>query len=78
MQPVLGRALTADDDRDAGRAPGGGTELRVLAAALRRVDPSILNQVITINSTPMTIVGVAPRGFAGIVSDSRRPISSCR
>ena len=31
-------------------------------------DPSVLNQVVTINSTPMTVVGVAPNGFAGIVS----------
>jgi predicted permease len=27
--------------------------------------PTVLNQVVTINSTPITIVGVAPRGFAG-------------
>ena len=37
--------------------------------------PAVLNQVVTINSTPMTIVGVAPTGFAGVVSDAdARPL----
>jgi len=30
--------------------------------------PTVLNQVITLNSTPVTIVGVAPRGFAGVAA----------
>ena len=67
VQPMLGRALTDDDDRAPGAHP-----VAVLSYAFwqRRFagDPSILNQVMTINSTPMTVVGVAPKGFAGIVS----------
>ena len=67
VQPMLGRALTDDDDRAPGAHP-----VAVLSYAFwqRRFagDPAILNQVMTINSTPMTVVGVAPRDFAGIVS----------
>jgi predicted permease len=31
-------------------------------------DPGILNQAVTINQAPMTIVGVAPPGFSGVMS----------
>jgi predicted permease len=69
VQPVLGRALTEVDDRTPGAHP-----VAVLSYGywLRRFarDPSILNQVVTINRTPMTVVGIAPDGFAGIVSTS--------
>lgn len=64
---ALGRTLTPDDDRAPGAHPvavlGYGYFQRRFAG-----DPSILNQTVTINSTPMTIVGVARPGFAGVVS----------
>jgi hypothetical protein len=67
VRPAVGRALTVLDDRTPGAHP-----VAMLGYAFwqRRFagDPSILNQVVTINSTPMTIVGIAPSGFAGIVS----------
>jgi predicted permease len=67
VQPVLGRALTESDDRTPGAHP-----VAVLSSGYWRRrfagDPSILNQVVTINRTPMTVVGIAPDGFAGIVS----------
>jgi predicted permease len=67
VQPVLGRAFADDDDRTPGAHP-----VTVLSYGFwqRRFagDPSILNQVITINSAPMTVVGVAPHAFAGIVT----------
>ncbi|MGH9174850.1 MAG: ABC transporter permease [Vicinamibacterales bacterium] len=67
VSPGLGRAFTPDDDR----TPGGHPVVilshdywqRRFAGA-----PAILNQVVTLNSTPMTIVGVAPAGFAGVAA----------
>ena len=67
VAPALGRALTPDDDRVPGGHPvavlGYGYWQRRFAG-----DPSVIGQAITINSTPMTIVGVAPPGFAGVMS----------
>jgi predicted permease len=67
VQPTLGRALNDDDDRVPGAHP-----VAVLSYGFwqRRFggDPSVLNQVIRINSTPMSVVGVAPSGFTGTVS----------
>ncbi|MGE0040996.1 MAG: ABC transporter permease [Vicinamibacterales bacterium] len=66
VSPILGRALTPDDDRTPGAHPvvvlGYGFWQRRFAG-----DPGVLNQVVTINRTPMTVVGVAPRGFAGVL-----------
>ncbi|HVG83629.1 MAG TPA: ABC transporter permease [Vicinamibacterales bacterium] len=67
VAPALGRALTPDDDRVPGGHPvavlGYGYWQRRFAG-----DPSVIGQAITINSTPMTIAGVAPPGFAGVMS----------
>jgi putative ABC transport system permease protein len=67
VSPVVGRPLTQDDDRKPGAHP-----VTVLSYNYwqRRFagSPAALNQVVTINNTPVTIVGVAPRGFAGIAA----------
>ena len=67
VAPALGRALTPDDDRVPGGHPvavlGYGYWQRRFAG-----DPSVIGYPVTINSTPMTIVGVAPPGFAGVMS----------
>jgi predicted permease len=64
---ILGRPLTPDDDRTPGAHP-----VAVLSHSYwqRRFAgaSTVLNQVITINSTPVTIVGVAPPGFAGVAA----------
>ena len=60
-----------------GRASGRGPQLRVLAAALRR-RPAVLNQTITVNGHPMTIVGVSAAGFSGMQVGERAPTSWCR
>jgi predicted permease len=67
VQPSLGRALSDDDDR----VPGGHPVVVLSYGFWQRRfggDRSVLNEVIRINSTPMTIVGIAPNGFTGIVS----------
>jgi predicted permease len=67
VKPAIGRALTQDDDRTPAAHP-----VAMLSHDYwqRRFagSPAVLNQVVTINRTPMTIVGVAPPRFAGIVA----------
>ncbi len=64
LQAALGRLLTPGDDR----TPGAHS-VAVLSHAYWRSrfgeDPSILNDTIAINGVPMTVVGVASRGFEG-------------
>jgi predicted permease len=65
VQPALGRLFTAADDRTP-----GGHPVAVLSYGYwqRRFggDPLVLNQTITINGHPLTIVGVADSRFTGI------------
>jgi predicted permease len=67
VTPILGRPITAEDDRTPAAHP-----VTVLSYSYwqRRFAGSaaVLNQVVTINRTPFTIVGVAPRGFAGVAA----------
>ena len=72
----IGRTFTPDDDR----VPGGHP-VAVLSHNywMRRFagDRSVLNRTITLNGLPMTIVGVTPPGFFGIVVGAT-PTSWCR
>jgi putative ABC transport system permease protein len=65
VRPALGRLFTAADDRIPGAHPvavlGYGFWQRRFAG-----DPSVLNQTITVNGHPMTIVGVSGPGFSGV------------
>jgi predicted permease len=67
VAPMLGRAFNDDDDRVPGAHPvvvlGYGYWQRRFAAA-----PAVVGSSVTINSTPMTIVGVAPPAFAGVMN----------
>src|SRR5215217_2453001 len=62
----IGRTFTPDDDRTP-----GGHPVAILSHNFwtRRfaADPSVLNRTVTLNGLPMTIVGVTPPGFFGIV-----------
>jgi predicted permease len=66
VKPALGRLISQGDDRTPGAHP-----IVVLSHGFwkRRfgLDRSILNQQITINGHPMTIVGVTQEGFNGLV-----------
>jgi predicted permease len=63
---IIGRPITADDDRVANAAP-----VVVLSYAYwqRRFagDRGVIGRSVTINRTPFTIIGVAPEGFHGEV-----------
>ena len=64
LTPALGRLLDANDDRVTGEA-----HVAVLDHAYWQKrfgeNPAVLNQTMIVNGQPMTIVGVAPRGFDG-------------
>jgi putative ABC transport system permease protein len=64
LTPALGRLLGPDDDRVDGQA-----ESVVLSHAYWQSEfggnPSVLGRTLTVNDVPLTIVGVAPRGFHG-------------
>lgn len=70
LRPALGRLLTPDDDRVA-----GSHFLAVLGYSYWETrlgsDPGVLNQTIIVNGQPMTIIGVAPRGFEGTTAGAR-------
>jgi len=67
VNPVLGRAIGESDD-----ITPGGHPVAMLSRDYwqRRFNGSaaVLNQVVTINSTPITVIGVAPAGFAGVTA----------
>ncbi len=64
LQPVLGRLLTPDDDRNI-----GNHFVTVLShdywASRLGASPAVLNETLIVNGQALTIVGVAARGFAG-------------
>jgi len=65
VKPAFGRLFTPDDDRVPSGHPivvlGYGLFERSFGA-----DPSAVGRTINVNSHPMTIVGIAPKGFGGI------------
>ncbi|MEO8452018.1 MAG: ABC transporter permease [Gemmatimonadota bacterium] len=70
LKPALGRLFGPDDDRVI-----GGHALVVLDyhywSTELGADPTVLDQAISINGHPMTIIGVAPRGFDGTTLGTR-------
>jgi predicted permease len=67
VAPVIGRVFTQDDDR----TPGGHPIVILSHNYWQRRfggSPAALNQVVNVNNTPMTIIGVAPPRFAGVTA----------
>jgi predicted permease len=66
VKPALGRLFADDDDHNDG---GGGRPVAVLSynywTSRFGADVSALNQTIIVNGYPLTIVGVARKGFLG-------------
>ncbi len=66
VQLAAGRQFTAGRGA-ARRGNTGGDCLRMPLAAIRRRS-RICRQHLTVNATPVTIVGIAPRGFTGTMA----------
>ena len=72
VKPALGRAILPSDDA----APGAGAVAVISDGLWARSfgrSPDVLGQIITVNMTPVTIVGVNPPGFTGAKSVQRSP-----
>src|SRR5213080_1796776 len=65
VQPVLGRLFASSDET----APGANTVAVLSYSYWSRqfgADPSILNKPLAVNGIPLTVVGVARKGFYGV------------
>ena len=65
VRPALGRVFTAEDEG----APGANPIIVLSHGYWSRhfgADPNILNKMLTVNNTAMTVVGVARAGFNGV------------
>ncbi|HEX6803533.1 MAG TPA: ABC transporter permease [Terriglobales bacterium] len=65
VQPALGRLLTANDES----APGANTVAVLSYGYWSRqlgADRSVVNHAVLVNGVPLTVVGVARKGFNGI------------
>jgi predicted permease len=64
IRPAVGRFFVPDED-----TKPGGNNVTVLSYSLWinkfGANPNIVGQTLTLNATPYTIIGVAPRGFKG-------------
>jgi macrolide transport system ATP-binding/permease protein len=71
VQPVLGRAITAEDDRSAASA------VVVLSHRYweRRfgANPAVIGKQINLNNAAFTIIGVTPKEFAGVMRNGNAP-----
>jgi len=64
---AIGRTLTPEDDRIIDGSPYVVLSYQYWSRQFG-ADPSVLNRTIDVNGQPMTVVGVAQRGFAGFAS----------
>ncbi|HEY1469934.1 MAG TPA: ABC transporter permease, partial [Candidatus Acidoferrum sp.] len=64
VQPVIGRAISEDDDRTQGGHPVAMVSYAWWTHNLAR-DPSVLDKKLTLGTTAYSIVGVAPPEFFG-------------
>jgi predicted permease len=71
-RPQLGRAIQPSDDA----TPGAGA-VAVISEGVWERDfgrsPAVLGQTITVSQTPLTVVGVNPRGFTGAKNAHESP-----
>jgi predicted permease len=64
IRPYLGRLILPDEGKVAGADPVAVLSYRYWKARLQG-DPGVINKAAFINGRPVTIVGVAPKGFLG-------------
>jgi predicted permease len=64
LQPTLGRLIGPQDEPRVGESAVVVLSHDLWASRFAR-DPDIVGQALSINGEPLTVVGVAPRGFSG-------------
>ncbi len=72
VRPQLGRGIQASDDGEVGSGPVVTISDRLWTTRFGR-SPDVIGQVVFVNATPMTIVGVNPPGFTGAYSAQSTP-----
>jgi predicted permease len=70
LQPALGRLLQPSDDETLGGHPVTVLDYSYWQSQLGG-DPMVLNRTIVVDGQPVTVVGVAPRGFDGTTLGAR-------
>ena len=70
LNPAQGRLITSADDRAAGESAVAVLSHRYWTTRFNR-DPKVVNETLTVNGQPFTIIGVAPEGFDGTTIGSR-------
>lgn len=70
LRPALGRLFGSDDDEAVGEHPVAVLGHRYWSGRLG-ADPAVLNRTVVVNGAPLTVVGVAPRGFEGTTLGER-------
>jgi predicted permease len=70
IQPAVGRLFTPEDDRTLGE-PHAVILSHAYWTTSFGADADVVGQPLTVNGQPMTIVGVAPRGFEGTTLGSK-------
>ena len=71
-RPQLGRAIQPSDDATPGAGAGAVISEGVWERDFGR-SPAVLGQTITVSQTPLTVVGVNPRGFTGAKNAHESP-----
>jgi predicted permease len=64
LAPAIGRLLDSNDDRVAGEASAVVLSYAYWESAFAEA-PGVVGRTLVVNGKPLTIVGVAPRGFSG-------------
>ena len=67
VRPALGRPILPSDDQ----TPGAGAVATISEGLWERAfgkSPDVVGKVITVNMTPVTVIGVNPRAFTGAMS----------
>jgi len=70
VTPAIGRVFTAADDGAPGAHPVAVLSHGFWTAQFGQ-DPSVLNESLVVNGTPLTVIGVAARGFEGTTLGAR-------
>lgn len=72
VQAILGRTITADDNKASGSEPVAVISYAYWQRRFGR-DETVLGKSITLNGTPFTIIGVTPPGFNGTLQVGSSP-----